>query len=277
MGALIHRFTVAGICFSQGPGMRLAVFQRCHCFEESLLEVATNRHHFACRFHTGTKGSVRGSELVEWPARDLDNCIIESWLKGSSGPLTSDGVGQFIQSISDCNQCRHSRNWITGGLGCKSRRTRYAGVDLNDTIFTSVLVDRKLNIATALDVETANEAKCSISEALMVSIRKSLSRCDNDGLPSVNTHRVDVFHGTNDCAIVVGISHDFVFKFLPSQDALFNQNLPDLRMQDSLTGDFHQLAGIPSRTSTQPTEGKCRTNQNREFPQFFSCSKDLID
>ena len=93
----------------------------------------------------------------------------------------------------------------------------------------------------------------------------------------MDAHRVDVLHGTHDGAVVTGIAHDLILEFLPSENALFNQHLTNLRMKNALTGNFDQFTGVPCCATAQSTQCEGGANQNRVIAKFIRGSENLLD
>ena len=58
-------------------------------------------------------------------------------------------------------------------------------------------------------------------------IAQGKNRSHDHTLTGMDTHRVDIFHSTDDDTGVIGITHDFKFDLLPSGYTLFNENLMD--------------------------------------------------
>ncbi len=57
-----------------------------------------------------------GSELVEGPARYLDDDVVQGRLEGGEG-LAGYPVGYLVQGLADGDLGRHPGNGVTGGLG----------------------------------------------------------------------------------------------------------------------------------------------------------------
>ena len=67
-------------------------FQRAYRFLQSPFEGPIDRHHLSGRLHLRIDGAIGARELVEWPARDLDDGIVERWLEGRSAPQREPDV-----------------------------------------------------------------------------------------------------------------------------------------------------------------------------------------
>ena len=59
----------------------LAGLEAANSLPERLFERAADRHHFADRFHLRAEHGLRAGELLELPARDLDDDVIDRRFK----------------------------------------------------------------------------------------------------------------------------------------------------------------------------------------------------
>ncbi len=67
----------------------VADLERADGLLEGCLEAAVDRHHLAGRLHLRAEAAVAEGELVERPARDLDDAVVERRLEGGAGlPVT---------------------------------------------------------------------------------------------------------------------------------------------------------------------------------------------
>ena len=57
-------------------------------------------------------------------------------------------------------------------------------------------------------------------------IRQRLAWADDNGIPGMDTHRVDIFHIADGNRGIVRIPDNLIFYFFIALDALFHQNLP---------------------------------------------------
>ncbi len=94
----------------------VAELERAEGLHERFFERAADRHHLAHRLHLRRQGAVCARELLEGPARDLDNDVVDRRLEGS-GRESGDVVGNFVEVIAERELRRNLRNR-------KSRRLR---------------------------------------------------------------------------------------------------------------------------------------------------------
>ena len=87
-----HAFSLGFIRSCQRTGVRTSLFQGCPCLEERFLEISTNCHDFTGRFHRGSKGSVSGSEFIEWPSGYLDNNIVKGRFECCCSSFSSNRI-----------------------------------------------------------------------------------------------------------------------------------------------------------------------------------------
>ena len=111
----------------------------------------------------------------------------------------------------------------------------------------------------------------------MVAVGEGLLGCYDDRFSGVNSHRVDVLHRADDDRVISGVAHHFVLVFLPAEDAHFNQNLADSRMQNPLTRNLHQLPHVMRRASAQTPQSVGRTDEQREASERLGCCDYSLD
>ena len=244
--------------------------------EESLFETATDRHDLAGRLHAGAQRSVGRPELVKGPSWNLDHAVVQGRLEGGRGTLARDRVRQLVEGVPDGDLRRHPRDGVTRGLRRQRRGTGHAWVDLDDTDLARGLVERKLNVAAALDVERPDEAQGVITEDLVVRVTEGLQRRHHDRLAGVHTHRVDVFHRAHDGGVVRLVAHDLVLEFLPAEDGLLDEHLIDAGVAQAKGGDFNEFSDVTGRATTEPTEGERRANQQRPTAQEIGRSQHFF-
>ena len=79
----------------------------------------------------------------------------------------------------------------------------------------------------------------------------------------MHAHGVKVLNTADNDAVVVAISHDFEFVLFPTGDRTLNENFPNGRRGDSLTGQNHQLFGIGRDSRAGATQDVARANDDR--------------
>ena len=147
-------------------------------------ERAADAHRFAGRLHLRARARIGERELVERPARDLHDAVVERRFVGGFRDA-GDGVGDLVERLAERDARRDLRNRIAGRFRCQRRAARDARVDLDDCVFAALGMQRELNVAAALDVERADDVDagaCAASgtrgrRASAMARRRSNRRC----------------------------------------------------------------------------------------------------
>ena len=84
--------------------------------------------------------------------------------------------------------------------------------------------------------------------------------------PGMHAHRIEVFNGADNDAVVRLVAHDLHFKFLPAQKRFFDQNFRNGRqLQPAPRHDFKFLA-IIGNAAARAAQGVGRADDQRETP-----------
>src|SRR5699024_4879870 len=103
-------------------------FQAAQGFLQGFLLRATNRHHFANRFHLSGQTVVSTGEFLEVEARNFSHHVVDGRLEGGRSTPASDVVHQFIEGVTNRQFRRHFGNRETGGFRRQRRRTGHSRV-----------------------------------------------------------------------------------------------------------------------------------------------------
>ncbi|CAB4344254.1 unannotated protein [freshwater metagenome] len=95
-------------------------------------------------------------------------------------------------------------------------------------------------------------------------VRKRLGRSDGDRIAGVHAHRVDIFDGANNHAVVGVITHDFEFVFFPTSDRGFDQDLGDRARLEAVGGDLFELFHRRCNAGSASAQDVGRTNNRWE-------------
>ena len=117
----------------QLSGRGKPLFQGPNRLAQGGLKGALDCHHFAGRFHLRAQGTIGRRELVEGPARNLDDAIIEGRLEGRRR-LAGDGVGNLVQQPTHRNLGRDAGNRIAGRLRGQRRGATDPRIDLDHKV-----------------------------------------------------------------------------------------------------------------------------------------------
>ena len=108
----------------------LAELERAHGLEERFLERAADRHRLAHRLHLRRQRAVGLRELLEVPARELDDDVVDGRLeRGRRQPR--DVVRDLVEVIAERELGGDLRDREAGGLRRQRRRPRHARVHLD--------------------------------------------------------------------------------------------------------------------------------------------------
>ena len=248
---------------AQLGGVRHSLFESTKRLGERGLESSFDRHHFTSRLHLGAEHPVCGGKLVERPARDLHNAIVERRFEGGAR-LAGDGVGNFVQHLSGGDLCRHPRDRIAGRLRSECRRPAHARIDFDHVVGIRTRIKGKLDIAAALDAKRPNDAKRSRAEHLDLAVGEGLTGRDHDAVPGMHPHGVDVLHIANRNTGVVRVAHDFVLDFLPPAQRPFDQHLANRAGSQAFPNHRLQLERATRHPAAGAAQRVSRTNHERK-------------
>ena len=136
-------------------------------FCRAALERAVDRHHLAGGLHLRAEAAIAESELVERPARDLHDAVIERGLERGGG-AARDRVRDLVQALARRDLGGDARDRIARCLRGQRRGARDARVDLDHVVLgrrgrlrarpgrdVRARRERELHVAAALDAERA--------------------------------------------------------------------------------------------------------------------------
>ena len=187
-------------------------------------EGTANGHGFPHRFHGGGEGGRRAGEFFKSETRDFYHHIINGGLKTGRRHL-GDVVRQFIKRIANGELRRDLGDGKASCLGSERGRTRNARVHFNDHHAPIGGIDAELHIGTAgIHADFTQTRDGGIAHALIFLIGQRQRGGDGDGIPRMHTHRIQIFDGTDDDAIIRAVADHFHFKLLPAQHAFFHQH-----------------------------------------------------
>ena len=229
------------------------------CLLQGLLPGTTNSHNLTNRLHGGANVAVDVLELAQIPAGNLSDNVVQTGLEVGGGGL-GNGVGELGKSVSQTNLSRGVSKRVTGGLGSQSRRTRKTSVDLDDTVVKSIGLQSVLDIALANDAQVTDNLNSSSAEHVVLLIRQSLTRGNNDTVTGVDSERVEVLHVANGDTVVGSVTNNLVLNLLPALEGLLDENLGGERQRAG--GQVTELFGVGSEARTQTTKGVSRPDND---------------
>ena len=95
--------------------------ERADAFHERFLERPADRHRLADRLHLRRQRAIRLRELLEVPARDLDDDVVDGRLEGG-GREARDVVRDLVEVIAERQLRGNLRDRKAGGLRRQRRR-----------------------------------------------------------------------------------------------------------------------------------------------------------
>ena len=193
-------------------------------FLERLLKGAAHRHHFTDRFHLGRQAAVGCGEFLERKTRDFRHNIVNAGLETGGCGAPGDLVAQLVERITHRQLGCDLGNRKTRGFRSQRRRTRHTRVHLDHHHATIDGVDGELNVGTAgINADFAQHGQRGVAQDLIFLVGQGLSRCHRDRVTGVHAHRVQIFDGADNDAVIHLVAHDFHLKLFPAQERLFNQ------------------------------------------------------
>ena len=121
-------------------------------FHQRTFEVCTDTHNLTGCFHLCSQCTFCSDKFIKRQTRDLYNAIIQHRLETCIS-FSCNGIFDFIQCIAKCDLCGNFCNWISGCLGSQGGRTAYTRVNLDDTVFKGIRIQRILYITSTGDVQ----------------------------------------------------------------------------------------------------------------------------
>ena len=204
----------------------------------------------------------RTDKLVKRPFGNLDDAVIERRFKAGKR-LFRNCVLNFVERIPQSDLAGHFCNRITGRFAGQRRRTADAGIDLNDTVFKAVRVQRKLHIAAAFHAELRDDIERGRAQHLCLFIGKRLAGCDNDGIARMHTNGIEIFHVADRNAVAVVVAHDFIFNLFPPGDRAFNQHLVHTAALQADFRNFFELVAVVRNPAAAAAQRVSGTHYNR--------------
>ena len=135
--------------------------ERPHALHERFLEGAADRHRLAHRLHLRRQRAIRLRELLEVPARDLDDDVVDGRLEGG-GRQARDVVLDLVEVIAERELGGDLRDREAGRLRGQRRRPRHARVHLDHGHPAVRRVDRELDVrAAGLDADAADDRRAA--------------------------------------------------------------------------------------------------------------------
>ena len=221
---LSDQFLIIQVCEIVRHQTVYVLLQGADGFHQGSFEVVADAHDLAGCFHLRGQCSLGTDKFIERQTRNLDNTVVQHWLK-TCIRFACDGIFDLIQCVAQCDLCGNFCDRVAGCFGCQCGGTGYTRVYFDHAVFDAFRVQGVLYVASAGDVQLADDVQGGGTQHLIFFIAKGLGRCYDDTVSGVHADRVDVFHVADGDAVAGTIPHDFVLDLFPSGDAAFYQNL----------------------------------------------------
>ncbi len=233
---------------------RQAGFEATQSLLERLSKCTANRHDFTDRLHGGGQDWRCAREFLEGKTWDFGDDVVDGWFEGRRRRAAGDVVVQLVQRVADCKLCRDLGNREAGGLGGECRRARNTRVHFDDDEAAILRVDGELHVRAArFHADFAQNRNRCIAHHLVFFVRQRQGRGNGDRVAGVNAHRVDVFDGADDDAVVGLVADDFHFIFLPAENRFFDQHFGGWGCIETAADDFEELRTVIGNAAARAT------------------------
>ena len=236
-----------------------AAFQGAHRLEDALLEGASDAHHLARRLHLGAELVGGLAELVEGEAGHLGDHVVD----GRFAAGGSAGHGDFVQGEAHGDLRRHTGDWEAAGLGGEGGGPGHARIDLDDIVLEGQRIQGELDVASAFDLEGADEFQGAVPEHLVFFVGEGEGGGHDHRVARVDAHRVDVLHRADGDGGVIGVAHHLELDLLVALDALFHKHFADWGEGEGVPHHVAELLLVVGETAARATQGEGRTQDHR--------------
>ena len=221
---------------------------------EACLEGALDGHHLARRLHLRPEPAIRVRELVERPAGNLDDAVVERGLERGAC-LAGDRVGDLVEAAAHGDLGGDPGDRIARRLRGEGGGARDARVHLDDVVLVRIGRKGELHVASAGDVERADDAQRGAAQLLVLAIGEGLRRRDHHRVAGVHAHRVEVLHVAHGDAGAGGIAHHLVLDLPPAGHGALDEHLADRRrgepsrhgLEEAILGFAEAASGAAER------------------------------
>ncbi len=222
---------------------------------------AADGHDFTDRLHRGGEDRRRARELLEGETRDLGDDVVNRGFERCRGGAAGDVVFEFVQSIADGELRGDLGDREAGCLGSQRRGARHARVHFDDDEAAVLRVDGELHVGAAgLDADLTQHRNRGVAHDLVFLVGQRQRWRDSDGVTGMDAHRIDVFDGADDDAIVRGVADDFHLILLPAQNRFFDQNFRRRRGVEAAGDDVEEFRAVIGNAAARAAQRKRRAD-----------------
>ena len=241
-----------------------AQLERPERLHEGFLERPPDRHRLADRLHLGRQRAVSAWELLERPARYLDDDVIDRRFEGRRSE-PRDVVGDLVQRVAERQLGRDLGDRKARRLGGQRRRARHARIHLDDDDAAVLRVDRELDVQSAgLDADAADDPSREVAHALILAIGQRERGGDRDAVAGMHAHRIDVLDRADDDEVVGPVAHDLELELLPANHRLLEQHLVNRAHVDAAPGNLPEFLDVVRDAAADPTQREGRPDDARK-------------
>ncbi len=133
-----------------------------------------------------------------------------------------------------------------------------------------------LDVAFADNTEVADSVNRDGTNTMVLAVSHSLAWRNNNRITSVDTHGIKILHITHCEAVVVVVTHDFIFDFFPVTNIFFDENLVNAALGDADGGDFFKFLLVVSYACAFAPECVCDSDHDG-VTDLISYVKGLFD
>src|SRR6185437_4656365 len=171
-----------------------------------LSKTSSNGHYLADAFHLQAKRIVGALELIEIPARYLDDNIVLYGLEISGGSA-GDLVLQLIQRIPDGQFGGDLGDRITRRLRREGRAPADTGVDLDGDDLFRLRIQGELYVTTTGEItQIPHHHDGGIAHQLKSGVAERHCRRYGDRVSRMDAHRIEIFDRADDDDVIVRIA-----------------------------------------------------------------------
>ncbi len=227
---------------------------------DDLFERLTDGHDLTHRFHGGTNLVAYTIELVQVPAGDLHNHIINR--RGYVSRVGGTHLTDLVERVPQCQLGGDEGQRVTRGLGGQRRGAAQTGIDLDDAVVVGLCVEGVLYVTLTHDTDMADRASCNILQLGDLLFGERDDRCHNNTFAGMDTQRVEVLHRHHGEAVVVTVADHLKLNLLPPFQALLNQYLAG--EGEGTLAKLHELLLIGTDAGTLSSQRIGRAYHHRE-------------
>ncbi len=220
-------------------------------------------HHLAHGLHRRAEAPVGPLELVEVPARKLDDHVVERRFEARGGD-PRDPVLQLGQRVAERELGRDVGERVAGRLARERARAGESRVDLDRVVLLAGRVEAELDVALADDPARLDRPQRGLPEHLVLVVRERLAGGDDDVVARVHAHAEHVLHVAHGERIAPSVPDDLVLELLPGSDVPLEEDLSHGARAQPARDHLAQLGPGVGDSAALASEGVGDPHHHRE-------------